>query len=282
MLIKYYQLQYKIKISICAFFFILTAKGYSQISLIIYDSIQIKGKISFVEIDQINNIYQVYKDEIVKLSPKGNELYRYSNKLLGNISQLDVSNSLRPLVFYKELSKIVVLDNTLSEQDNYTIKLDELGLYRALVIANSNVDNGIWMYDQDLKQILKTNTKLEITQESGNLAVLLDKSNIWPLSMIEKNGRLYIGTKNDGILIFDIYCSFLHSLKLSNIQNLQVEEENLYSWDGSKLKYYNSKNHDSNYYLLPGKYKYVLRFNNNFIGLSENRSYFYLLKELKK
>ena len=58
---------------------------HCQESLSIQTSIEINGPIDFFETDQIGNIYQVYKDEIVKLNNKGVELYRYSNKSLGDI-----------------------------------------------------------------------------------------------------------------------------------------------------------------------------------------------------
>ncbi len=272
----------KDKILLYSFFLCLNINCYTQDSLFVYDTIQIKGDISFFEIDQIGNIYQIHNDEIIKLSPFGKELYRYSNNFLGNISQLDVSNSLRPLVFYKELAKIVVLDNTLSQQDNYTIKLDELGLYRVKTIANSNMDNGVWMYDQDLKQILKVNTKLEIIQESGNLAVLLDKKNFSPLSMIEKNGRLYIGMKDDGLLIFDIYCSFLNSLDIQNSEYIQIEEETIYSWNGKELFSYNSKTHSSIYFVISENYKLILRFKDLYLALTKDKSCFHVLKVFEK
>ena len=252
---------------------------YTQDSLRIQNSIVINGAIDFFETDQIGNIYQVYKDEIIKLDPNGLELYRYSNKSLGDITQIDVSNSLRPLIFYRELSKIVVLDNTLSEQDDYTIQLDELGLYRALLIANSNVDNGVWIYDQDQKQILKVNTKLEIIQETGNLAILLNKDSIWPTQLIEKNGRLYMLTKNDGLFIFDIYGSYIQSIDISLASSIQIQEEFIYICTGGLFNKYNSKSYLQTEFLMPKKYQTIKKSKTYFIGLSVDGSQFDLLNQ---
>ena len=144
----------------------------------------------------------------------------------GNITKLDVQNSLTPLVFYKAQSKIVVLDNTLSEQNNLCLNLDQLGLYNTLTIANSNLDNGVWLYDLDFKQIVKVNTKLEIVQKSGNLAVLLGKDSLMPINILEKNGRLYMSTVNDGVLI--LMCMQLnHSLDIACTNEIQVKEEHI-------------------------------------------------------
>lgn len=69
-----------------------------------------------IELDQYGFIYHINKDNLVKFNKEGVPLYNYSNKLLGNITQLDISNSLRPLLFYKDQGIILALDNTLSLQ----------------------------------------------------------------------------------------------------------------------------------------------------------------------
>ena len=50
-----------------------------------------------------------------------------ANKTLGNINYLDVNNTLRPILFFKENARIVVTDNTLSAQQN-SYSLEDLGL----------------------------------------------------------------------------------------------------------------------------------------------------------
>ena len=99
-----------------------------------------------IEIDQYGYFYIIDQDNLIKYDSEGHTLYHYSNKLLGNIDQIDISNPLRPLLFYKDQGLIIVLDNTLSQQKE-PISLNELGLYQTSCIANSNFDNGIWLYD---------------------------------------------------------------------------------------------------------------------------------------
>ena len=49
---------------------------------------------------------------------------------------------------------ICVLDNTLSQQEK-NIDLNSLSLYQTNCIANSNFDNGIWLFDVDINEIIK-------------------------------------------------------------------------------------------------------------------------------
>jgi hypothetical protein len=266
------------KVPLILVFAFIVSLSYSQHSFDVVRSFSFSSNVDFFEVDQIGNIYCVNKNEIIKVSPKGIILYRYSNMTYGTITELDVNNSLRPLVFYKEQSKIVVLDNTLSAQDNF-INLAELNLYNTQTIANSNLDNGVWLYDLDFKQIVKVNTKLEVIQESGNLAVLLNKENLLPNCLIEKNGRLYMGTKNDGVLIFDLYCSYLQSLNIKEAKNLQINEEYLIVCNESTLCSYNSISHEETHLNFPKKYLAVKKFKNSFIALNEDAVTFDVLIE---
>ena len=139
-----------------------------------------------LEIDQYGNFYLINKDDLTKSDINGTILYRYSNKLLGNIDHLDVSNPLRPLLFYKDQGVIIVLDNTLSQQENQ-ISLNEMGLYQTNCIANSNFDNGIWLYDLDVNEIIKINQNSKIIYKSGNLSVLVPETDFQVISLKEKN-----------------------------------------------------------------------------------------------
>ena len=64
-----------------------------------------------IEVDQYGYFYIIDQDNLIKYDSEGHTLYHYSNKLLGNIDQIDISNPLRPLLFYKDQGLIIVLDN---------------------------------------------------------------------------------------------------------------------------------------------------------------------------
>ena len=97
-----------IKLYLIITFLVFSNFILAQDSLAVYKSIELDQPVSFFEIDQIGNIYCVNKNEIIKINSAGDNIYRYSNMTFGAISEIDVNNSLRPLVFYKEQSKIIV------------------------------------------------------------------------------------------------------------------------------------------------------------------------------
>ena len=176
--------------------------------------------------DHLNRIYLIDNNQIFKLNHAGDTLYVYSNKTLGNINCLDVNNTLRPILFFKENARIVVTDNTLSAQQN-SYSLEDLDLYQAQLIATSLVDNGIWIYDQELFQLIKVNKEFERIYESGNLEQVLQKDNLNPSQILEHKDMVYMVCPK-GILVFDIYGSYIKTIPLLNVGEIQIEDNIMY------------------------------------------------------
>lgn len=169
------------------------------------------------QVDLQGSTYRIYDQEIVKFNAPTNEEFRYSNKLLGNISLLDVSIPLRPLIFYSDVQKLVITDNTLSNQNQEVISFEELGMFQIQCIASSKINNGIWVYDQELLQIVKLDRTLNRIVETGNLLQLLNLEELTPTKMIEKGGYLYVYCPINGFLIFDIYGTFYKKIPIKEI-----------------------------------------------------------------
>ena len=134
--------------------------------------IALSYQIDGINVDRYGYIYEMSYDNLFKKNKNNQIIYSYSNKNLGKISQVDVSNPLRPLLLYRDMGVICVLDNTLSQQEK-NIDLNSLSLYQTNCIANSNFDNGIWLFDVDINEIIKVDIHSNITYRSGNLAVIL-------------------------------------------------------------------------------------------------------------
>jgi hypothetical protein len=67
-------------------------------------------------LDQMGNFYLIFNSHIERQNVTGTGQFRTSDLVYGNIEYLDVTNSLKPFIYYKSIGKIVNLDNTLSEQ----------------------------------------------------------------------------------------------------------------------------------------------------------------------
>lgn len=173
------------------------------------------------------NSYKIFDQEIVKYNAATQEEFRYSSKLFGNITILDATNPLRPIIFFEGVQKIVVTDNTLSGQSQQVISFEELGMFQVKCVATSRIDNGIWLYDQELLQLVKLDRTLNRVIETGNLLQLLNLKDLSPSRMIEKNGYLYVYCPHNGILIFDIYGTYYKSIPIRKLDVWNVYEQQI-------------------------------------------------------
>lgn len=223
-----------------------------------------------IEIDQYGYFYIIDQDNLIKYDSEGHTLYHYSNKLLGNIDQIDISNPLRPLLFYKDQGLIIVLDNTLSQQKE-PISLNELGLYQTSCIANSNFDNGIWLYDIDVNEIIKINHLSQVNYRSGNLSVLIPNMEFPILNLKEKNRKLYVVTRNK-IFVMDQFGSLLSVITLSAEKGLIIKEKNIITYDGNAICQFDILDFKIDTLLKTKEYFKIMKLGDNIVAVSKNRS----------
>ena len=223
-----------------------------------------------IEIDQYGYFYIIDQDNLIKYDSEGHTLYHYSNKLLGNIDQIDISNPLRPLLFYKDQGLIIVLDNTLSQQKE-PISLNELGLYQTSCIANSNFDNGIWLYDIDVNEIIKINHLSQVNYRSGNLSVLIPNMEFPILNLKEKNRKLYVVTRNK-IFVMDQFGSLLSVITLSAEKGLIIKEKNIITYDGNAICQFDILDFKIDTLLKTKEFFKIMKLENNIVAVSKNRS----------
>jgi len=190
---------------------------------------------SYFEIDQLGNVYVVEKDEIIKYSQKREVHYRESIKLFGDISVIDLNNSLRPLIFYQDQKQLVFLDNALSKREA-PISLENHNLDQVSLVASSINNNNVWLYNQEDFQLLKADQGFRIIYESGNLAQLL-MMELNPIQMLEHNNYLYINNPRIGILVFDMFGTYYKTIPIKWADYFHVIEDDIYFVTDEKRLY---------------------------------------------
>src|SRR5690606_8367286 len=90
-----------------------------------------------VLVDQLDNQYFVHDSEVEMWASLNGQTFRYSNKLYGDISHLDVTNPMKILVHYQDQLKIVFLDNRLAVIGD-PLNLIEMGYDQATLAATSH------------------------------------------------------------------------------------------------------------------------------------------------
>ncbi|MBS1647837.1 MAG: hypothetical protein JST67_10900 [Bacteroidetes bacterium] len=198
----------------------------------------VKNTSDFFTTDNIGNSYLINDEEIKKYNQTGDLLKIYSNKTIGKITQIDASNPLRILVFYKDFATIIILDDLLS-QNGDPINLMDYSLEQSDVMCNS-FNNGIWFFNRQNMELIRLDANFQTVVNTGNLNRLL-KADFKPNFMVESNSYLYVNNPTEGIFVFDIYGTYAKTIPIKGLQHFQVKEDMIYYFLDGKFKAYSMK-----------------------------------------
>jgi hypothetical protein len=193
---------------------------------------EFESKNNFVETDPLGFIYSVDEQEIIKLDAKGKILSRFSTRNFGKISSADVSNPLKIVLFFKDFSAMLILDNMLNPSGDI-ITLENLGIPRAGMVCRA-FDNGFWIFDTDKIQLQRFSNNNEIVSSSGNLNQLISNP-IKLKDMKEANNKVYLLNQDSCLFEFDIFGTYLKTLKLKENQKIQIKENKILTWNSNKI-----------------------------------------------
>ncbi len=228
-------------------------------------SIEVKG--DFITVDELGNIYIVDYDKLSKFDIKGNLLKTYDNKAAGGISFVDVSDPLKILLFHKDFSQIVFLDNTLSITGE-SIYLNKFAMEEA-TLSCSSYENAFWLYKPQDAELLRFDNSLKITHRSGNISQITG-TEINPNYLIEYNNFVYLNDPEAGIMVFDRYGAYLKTIPVKGLDYFQIIDDRLLYIKDKAIKVYNMKTLDEKYLELP---------ENNFIKALLWQDKLYILKK---
>lgn len=189
-------------------------------------------------IDGLGNIYVIHGDEIKKYNPAGVFLKTFSNKRYGKIEDIDVSNPLKILVYYKDFQQVLFLDNQLSLTSN-VISLETIG-YEQTSLVCSSINNSFWLYDKQNNELMRFDSELKTLVKTGNLKRILD-IDIKPNYMREHNNYLYLNCPQEGVLVFDIYGTFYKTIPIKQLTEFNIINGNIFYYDKPALKEYQSQ-----------------------------------------
>lgn len=191
-----------------------------------------------MEVDNLGNAYLVMGNEVVRFTKDGERNLTFSDKTLGNISSLDVSQPLKLLLFYRELSQVAFLDNKLSIRGE-PVALDRLG-YEQAGLACSAFDNGMWVYDQLSFELIRLDRNLQEIYRSGNINQLV-RQVIRPNFAVESNNWVYLNDPKHGILVFDSFGTYYKTIPIKNLDHFQITDPYLFFNRGEGLESFHLK-----------------------------------------
>ena len=120
---------------------------------------------------------------------------RYQNPRLGRLTSVDLTNPLRPVLFYDDTQTVVWLDRNLTELR--LLSLVELDIGQVDAVAYARAD-GLWLYAPDRQELLLLDRQNAVAQASPNLSQVFGRpvraaelaATAQQVTMATRDGRL--------------------------------------------------------------------------------------------
>ena len=222
-----------------------------------------------MNVDDLGNVYVVRSNNsLVKFTETGDSSTFYRSVLNGDIGSVDVTNPLRVVVYYPSYAKVILLDRMLAPKN-------ELDLKKINIVPNASValsaDGNLWVYDKFNARLLKIDENLQPVGQSNDLRQQLAEVPE-PSYMVERERKLYLCDTANGIYTFDQYGTYINTLTLFGVEQLQVYGTQLVYRHAGTLHSYDLRKTSANQLLLPPRSARVL-------SAAINRHVLYVLYE---
>lgn len=199
-------------------------------------------------IDNLGNLFLVTpKNEVMKFSPQGKFLWNYTNNKYGDITQLDVTDPLRVVLYYQAHQQIVVLNNNLSEISRFSF---EDNPDQQITLVSSANNNGFWIYDQINRELKKLSNSFIDELKTGNI-YQRDGFDMQANYMLSTDQYIFVNDVSQGIRIFDRFGNFYKTAVIGVVKEFEVEGEHIFFYKDSQLLAYNFVTFNVNKIPLP-------------------------------
>lgn len=189
-------------------------------------------KAGILEVDELGNAYVVRKDNaLIKFNESTDSVANYISIANGEITDVDVTNPLRVMLYYAGFAKLVLLDRMLAPKNELNLrKLNQLNIQVIAVSAEGN----LWVYDQFSATLNKLDIELNYMVRGNDLRQQLDELP-QPGYLTERDRRVYMVDTAQGIHVFDQYGSYINTLPIKGVSKLQVVGTQLIYRKGAEL-----------------------------------------------
>lgn len=191
-----------------------------------------EGNVVSMQVDGLGQIYTLDEEELKKFSPEGELLFAASFNASGTPTALDVSNPMKPFLFYEGTGNLLLLDNTLSPQHSAFDLYAET--QRTVEAVCGSFNNHFWLFDAEQTEVIRVDVQLRQTDGSGPLfGVIPELTHVD--QMREFGNHLYVLQKGRGIFVFDQFATYLYTLPLKEATVFGFWGEQLVYSDGERL-----------------------------------------------
>jgi hypothetical protein len=227
-------------------------------------------------VDEFNNVYIAANNTLTKTDSIGQLKFKQSIKSFGNLSAIEIINSMKIVVFSEEQQSIGFFDNTLTQSDN-SIDLSELNIVNARIISRSSQQEKLWVLDQQNSTLfLISLNRSNQFQEISNLSGLLNLNDITFIK--EEKNQLFVADKSGKICLFDVYGSLKNCFDFPRFDALTIKGDFIIGCQNDQIEFFNTKNLETKKLLFPIKGGKECKLSGNYFYFrTDNKIYKYTL-----
>jgi len=199
-----------------------------------------KGDITDAVMDNLDNLYIISSSgQVRKFNEKGDSVAIYNQvRNAGKLFSVDVSNPLRPLLFYKDFSTIVLLDRFLANRASIDLKRYNILQPGA---AGISYDNNIWVFDEYDNKLKKVDEQGKLLVETPDMRTIFPVS-VHPQKILSDNGLVYLADSVNGVFVFDNYGAYKKKIGVTKWQSIAVKEKYIIQTHPNEIIVYNTSN----------------------------------------
>ena len=185
----------------------------------------------FVGADELGNLFYMKGQAFYRKS--GDRVFSFSNVDLGEISQVDMGNPFKILLFYRDFNSVIILDNNLNELSQRLDFTGETQFNNVLYVANSS-QNNIWLYADDNK--LHLYNYQELQEQLQTQAMTFYEKDFEALGLVSTFKNVWIRSETE-ILNFNEYGNYVETYPLDGAQRIFPFQKGLLCYREGRFEY---------------------------------------------
>jgi hypothetical protein len=191
---------------------IITCSAFAQLKLIkTYDI----SNSAVASVDYIGNYYVQNNNELWMFNRYDTLFRKFSIINLADVTNIDASNALKIQIYYRELGKILYIDNNISDLST-AISLNDMELAQSTLVCAS-YDNGFWSYLPGTMSLYRYDQTMKRVVDIESISRFYRGSMMEPSFMKEYSNTLYIFFPDYGILVFDVFGAYVQTLPIDKL-----------------------------------------------------------------
>ncbi|MFZ1529444.1 MAG: hypothetical protein WAT19_11860 [Ferruginibacter sp.] len=212
----------------------------------------IEGNFSMMEVDVLGNLYLVNTgNQLKKLDANGDSVAVFNDvKKYGTLTLIDVSNPLRPLLYYQGFSTVLMLDRLLSLRNSINFRKQNIFSVKTLA---ASYDNNIWIFDEQDFKLKKIDADGKLLQETTDWRMLFAEVPE-PVKITDSEGFVYLYDEEKGFFIFDYYGSLKSNLPFLHWKHTAISGKKIYGFSNNLLNSYELQSLNLKTYAIPAEF----------------------------